>query len=105
MPQGSARKTYLNFRNNHWLLRKNQPAEVFRRVERRRLWLDLLAALQMLLTGQGRSALAVLKGRRDARRGDVHCEVSGDDAPVLPLKPECLLWSYYIKGKKTYAEI
>ena len=105
MPQGSARKTYLNFRNNHWLLRKNLPSNVYRRVEWWRFWLDILAALQMLLTGQGRSALAVLRGRRDARRGDVHSEVSVDDAPVLPLKPGCLLWRYYIKGKKTYAEL
>ena len=105
LPQGSARKTYLNFRNNHWLLRKNLPVGVYRRVERWRLWLDMLAALQMLLTGQGRSALAVLQGRRDARRGDVRCEVSEGDAPVLPLKPGSLLWHYYIKGKKTFSEL
>ncbi len=105
LPQGSARKTYLNFRNNHWLLRKNLPAGVYRRVERWRLWLDMLAALQMLLTGQGRSALAVLRGRRDARGGDVHCEVTEGDAQVLPLKPASLLWHYYIKGKKTFSEL
>lgn len=105
LPQGSARKTYLNFRNNHWLLQKNLPADEYRRVARWRLWLDMLAALQMLLTGQGRSAWAVFQARRDARRSKMQCEVLEGETLALPLRPKSLLWDYYIKRKKTYAEL
>lgn len=104
LPQNNPRKTYLNFRNNMWLLKKNLPKSTYRIVMLARFFLDGIAALQMLLTGQYHASMAVSKGRRDAfRERGVKCEVVGKDD--IGMRPGCLLWSYYIRGKKKYSEL
>ena len=63
LPYNNPRKTYLNFRNNLWMLRKNLP--------KKRLWwgmtvrffLDYAAALMFLVKGQPANAKAVVQAR------------------------------------------
>lgn len=59
------RKTFLNFRNNLLMLRKNLPAPRLWWVMVIRFFMDYLAALQMLLTGQLPNAKAVFRARRE----------------------------------------
>ena len=109
MPQGSPRKTFLNFRNNLLLLYKNLPERRLQAVMRLRFWLDALASLQMLATGQWRSAAAVWQARRE------FCRIKKDFEPsrrenltltVLDPIPEqgafSLLWQYYVLRHCTF---
>ncbi|MCF0198482.1 MAG: glycosyltransferase family 2 protein, partial [Bacteroidaceae bacterium] len=112
LPQGNPRKTFLNFRNNLLLLYKNLPEARLRRVMRWRWWLDALASVQFLLTGQGRSFVAVWRARREFAR--VRQQYEADRSRNLslsvcdPLDQEpvgSLLWQYYVKGKKTWKQL
>ncbi len=112
LPQGNPRKTYLNFRNNLLLLFKNLPEHRLRPVMRFRFWLDALASLQFLLTGQGRSFLAVWRARRDFRRIRPEFEADRRDniqkATLVPVPEQSafsLLWQYYIKRKKHFSDL
>lgn len=109
LPKDNPRKTFLNFRNNMILLYKNLPEERLARVMQWRFWLDALASLMFLLTGQWGSFLAVWKGRRAFRKMRADFRVDREknlQAAVVPaseiLFPKSILWQYYIKGKKTY---
>ena len=57
------RKTYLNFRNNLWMLRKNLPKKRLWWVMTVRFFLDYAAALMFLVKGQPANAKAVVQAR------------------------------------------
>lgn len=61
LPRGS-RKTYLNFRNNLWTLRRNLPHRRLARVLLGRAFMDAAAALRWLLTGRFGQAWSVARG-------------------------------------------
>lgn len=112
LPQDSPWKTYLNFRNNLFLLYKNLPTEDLFSVFLLRLPLDALAALRFLLQGHWGSFCAVWKGwysfLRDKQmetpqRKENLAKVSPSATPV---RSRCsILWEYYLRGRKTYSTI
>ena len=109
LPQGSPRKTFLNFRNNLLLLYKNLPERRLRRVMRLRFWLDALASLQMLASGQWRSAAAVWRARREFHRIRPDFEPDRGEnlarACLDPIPEQAtfsLLWQYYVRGHRTF---
>lgn len=61
LPEGT-RKTYLNFRNSLWTLRRNHPAGRLLLVIGVRFFLDAAAALRWLFTGKISMSLAVARG-------------------------------------------
>ncbi|OFY51490.1 MAG: glycosyl transferase family 2 [Bacteroidetes bacterium GWF2_41_31] len=61
LPKSSARKTYLNFRNNFVLLYKNLPDNRLMKVFIARLFLDGAAALKFLLQGGVKDFAAVIR--------------------------------------------
>ncbi len=61
LPVGSARKTYLNFRNNFVLLYKNLPSKSLFSVIIVRLFLDGLAGIKFLLQGGFSDFIAVIR--------------------------------------------
>lgn len=61
LPTGSARKTYLNFRNNFILLYKNLPKKRLKRVLLIRLFLDGIAAVKFLFQGGFADFYAVIR--------------------------------------------
>ena len=63
LPKNSARKTYLNFRNNLFLLLKNLPKSKLFPVFLARFYLDHIAALFFLLQGHWKDAWAVLRAQ------------------------------------------
>ncbi len=112
LPQGSPRKTFLNFRNNLLLLYKNLPEQELSHVLRIRFWLDYLAALQMLLSGQWKSARAVWQARREFHKVLPEYEASRKENLVKSTQkniPEqasfSLLWKYYALRRKTFSQL
>ena len=112
LPKENPQKTYLNFRNNLYMLYKNLPQERLRPVMRCRFWLDMLAALQFLLTGKGGSCLAVWKAHSTFRRQKPLFAASRRDnlshAMVNPIPEQSsfsILWAYYVRGIKTYSRL
>ena len=61
LPKNNAFKTFLNFRNNHYLLLKNLPAKRLFPTFLMRLILDNVAAFSFLLQGNGKDFTAVYK--------------------------------------------
>lgn len=61
----SARKTYLNFRNNLLLLHKNLPEGLVGKIILKRKLLDFVAAVAFLLQGKPKELLSVWKAHRD----------------------------------------
>lgn len=86
LPVGSARKTYLNFRNNFVLLYKNLPAHSLFSVIVVRLFLDGLAGLKFLIQGGFPDFIAVIRAHiyfyrnlkhiRNKRKETIRNEVS-----------------------------
>ena len=86
LPVGSARKTYLNFRNNFVLLYKNLPSKSLASVIIVRLFLDGLAGIKFLLQGGFSDFIAVIRAHlyfyrnwkhiRQKRKGTVRSDVS-----------------------------
>ena len=112
LPKDNPRKTFLNFRNNLLLLYKNLPEERLRPVMRRRFWLDALASLQFLLTGQWASARAVWRARRAFGRmcPDFEADRRANLAAMrLSPVPEqgtfSLLWQYYVRRKRRWSDL
>lgn len=106
--KSNPRKTYLNFRNNLTMLYKCLPEKDLRHVMKARLWLDWLAALQMLLLGRSWGDFkAVIAGRRDFNRWrkdfDKDRKKIHNDAFEAPLWMGSILWQYYAKGRKLFS--
>lgn len=70
LPKSHPRKTFLNFRNNLLMLYKNLPEERLNSTLRIRYFLDLVAALKMLLSGQVKESMAIVKALRTFFRLD-----------------------------------
>lgn len=113
LPKGNPRKTYLNFRNNLTMLYKNLNDKELKEVMRMRLWLDWLAAFQMLILGRSWGDFkAVINARREFNRWKHSFDV--DRKRIQSLRkvdsiPEridkSILWLYYAKGVKSFDKI
>jgi GT2 family glycosyltransferase len=112
LSKGHPQKTYLNFRNNLFMLYKNLPEERLKVVMRWRCWLDRLAAMQFLLKGEVGAFCAVFRAYHDFRkdritflddrRRNLQSSV-GQEIPEMNLPS--VLWNYYLKGQHTYAQM
>lgn len=110
LPKGNAKKTFLNYRNNHIMLLKNMPIRTLLWVWPLRLALDGLAAWRALVGGDpgywwavARAHFAVygwlLWGQKESlfptnRSGQLQGMYRGS-----------ILWNYFVAGKKTFANI
>jgi GT2 family glycosyltransferase len=61
LPKNNPRKTFLNFRNNLWMLQKNLPRHRLFVVMFTRFWLDMFASMTFLFGGRSKDAGAVYK--------------------------------------------
>ena len=113
LPKGNPMKTYLNFRNNLTMLYKNLPDRELKMVMRVRWWLDYVAAFQTLLcNGNVGDFKAIFRARRDFKRwrGDFKADRDAlQHSRVVAVVPErknfSILWQYYVKGRKRFAEL
>lgn len=113
LPKGNPKKTFLNFRNNLTMLYKNLPDNELSHVMRMRWFLDYLAAFETLVLNRNWGDFkAIWKARKafkawrkdfeeDRRQIQTSC--------VVKTVPErcniSILWQYYAKGIKRYADL
>ena len=110
LPKGNSQKTFLNYRNNLWMLAKNLPLSTLCWVLPVRFALDALAAYKALFSGDlgywwavAKSHFALIK-KLFSSIGDA----SNKDPKTNKLSGRyngSILLDYYIKGKKTFLEI
>lgn len=112
LPKENPRKTYLNFRNNLYMLYKNLPEEHLRTVLRRRYWLDRLAALSFALKGQFRSCRAVFRAYADfhTMKGELAASrrenlLRACSAGIPEMLPYSILWEYHVKKHRKYSDV
>ncbi|MCQ2329897.1 MAG: glycosyltransferase family 2 protein [Paludibacteraceae bacterium] len=108
----SPRKTYLNFRNNRLMLYKNLDKKEYGWIAFARLWLDLAAILQMILSGKTGNAKATIKALRDFNRIKPEFETSRNENIKLRTKKNIderlnflLIWQVYMHKKKKYEDL
>ena len=113
LPKSNPMKTFLNFRNNLTMLYKCLPDKELQHVMRWRWWLDYLAAWEMLLLKRNwgdfcavyRARRAYRRWRRDFETDRKKIQEGRVGGAVAERRPFSLLWQYYAKGKKTFAEL
>lgn len=108
LPKSSAKKTYLNFRNNFMLLYKNLPSDRLNKVLFMRLLLDGLAGVKFLFQGNFKDVIAIINAhfyfyghlnvlrtkRSQLTQQRVSCVYSKN-----------VVWEYYLKGKKNFSDL
>ncbi|MDD3738364.1 MAG: glycosyltransferase family 2 protein [Lentimicrobiaceae bacterium] len=109
LPKKSAKKTYLNFRNNLILLYKNLPKNQLLKVFILRFFLDGIAAIKFLLEGCPADSFAVLKAhfhfakninrKYRIKRNKIqhHC--------FDHIYKGNIVWEHYIRKKKKFTEL
>ena len=104
-------KTYLNFRNNLFMLQKNLPLARAILIIFIRFWLDLLAVIRFLAEGKSRDAQAVSKAhvsffryfrKTAAKRKQA---TSADKIPVAGMYNGSIMWAFFIRGKKYFSDL
>lgn len=109
LPYDSEFKTYLNFRNNLYLLYKNLPDFELQSTMFIRRVMDGLAALMFLLKGKFRNIKAVRKAHMDyyknlkslKEKRLLNKELTVTNPGKLILN-KSIVFEFYVKGKKTF---
>jgi len=105
LPKNNARKTYLNFRNNLFLLLKNLPKQKLLPIFIIRFPLDQIAALFFLLQGHWKDTLAVLRAqlsfarqffKMKRKRKNIHKQV------YQQTFQKSIVFEHYIKKNKVF---
>lgn len=110
LPKGNSQKTFLNYRNNLWMLAKNLPVGTLCWVLPIRFALDALAAYKSLFSGDPGYWWAVAKshfaliGKLIKGFEDTH-SVYPKKNTLLGRFKGSIVFDYFIKGKKTFLEI
>lgn len=105
LPRQSAKKTYLNFRNNYYLIYKNYPKKMQRKIYRKRFMLDLIAAFKFAFEGHINDFFAVFRARRHFKKNRKNLKHSGAlELPALIYK-NSIVKDFYLKGKKQFSDL
>ena len=96
------RKTFLNFRNNLLMLRKNLPASRLWWVMVVRFFMDYLAALQMLMTNQKPNAKSVYQARCEYHKLKKQYPISHSASPFADslIVKRSIVWDFYVMRKR-----
>lgn len=93
------RKTFLNFRNNLLMLRKNLPLSRLWWLMIVRFFMDYLAAVQMLVTNQTANAKAVCQARIAYHKMKKQYAIGNIPANPM-LSNRSIVWDVYIRRKR-----
>jgi GT2 family glycosyltransferase len=109
LPYDSSLKTYLNFRNNLFLLYKNLPDNILHKTLFIRKILDGVASVMFLLKGQIKNMKAVwkahidyyksIKSLKEKRKFVRNLTISKTGSHLVN---KSIVFMFYIKGKKTF---
>jgi GT2 family glycosyltransferase len=112
LPKTNPFKTYLNFRNSLWTLRRNLPARTLLWLLPLRFvldWLEIARALTQRRTGD---AQAILRAHRHALFQPLpDWTTNTTHLPVLPLTRlggvyrRSIVWAYFARGKRTFSTL
>ncbi len=112
LPYDSKLKTYLNFRNNLFLLYKNLPDNKLNKTIFIRMILDGVAAIMFITKGRTGNAKAVWKAHLDYYKNIGPLKVKREfvknltiNNTVSHLVNKCIVFRFYIKGEKTFSSI
>ncbi len=114
LPQGNPRKTFLNFRNNLWMLFKNLPEQKFKRTMALRLILDAIAAIKSLVAGNladfnaiGKAHWAFFSSLSTLRekRKTILLQRKGTTPNTQGIYTKSIVWQYFIIGKKYFGKL
>lgn len=112
LPYDSDYKTYLNFRNNLFLLYKNLPARSLHRILFVRKLLDGLAAIHFILKGRGGSSKSILKAHIHYYKAIKSLKDKRKSVKKLTTHNSCgeimnksIVFRFYVKGEKTFDRI
>jgi GT2 family glycosyltransferase len=101
-------KTYLNFRNNLLMIRKNMPFTRSVFILFIRLWLDLLSLIKFVLEGKFRNARAINKAHTYffktvfSRRSVSATHKKFNSAGLYQ---GSIVWKYFVEKKKKFSEM
>jgi GT2 family glycosyltransferase len=106
----SPRKTFLNFRNNLFMLIKNLPSKYLKRVIFVRLCLDGLAGIYFFLKGQPRHCFAIIEAHFAFYKlaGRMHRKRKNSTNQQIKLQGvylRSLVWDYYVRGRKKFSDL
>ncbi len=110
----SPAKTYLNFRNNLFMLYKNLPAKGFRKKLIIRKLLDGVAALMFLIQGKPWHFTSVFRAHRDYYRASgnlknerkrIASDVGQKTLPCNIMLNKSILFLFYFRGVRKYGEL
>lgn len=108
LPKSSPFKTRLNFRNNLSMLYKNLPEDRLKKVLRRRMLLDGIAALKFLLQGHFGEFKAVREAHKEYRALRPQLKekrAALKQTAVAGIYQRLLLIDYYFRGSKTFSSL
>lgn len=115
--KSNPQKTYLNFRNNRKLLRKNLSEQELKSIYSTRNHLDQLAALVALTKGNIAEAKAIRQGLKeykdtthkwDKKRMEneqLQKTISVRQANKTGILNESIIWIYFVKGLKKFSQL
>lgn len=111
LPKGSARKTFLNFRNNNIMLAKNLPLREKWWKLPTRLLLDQVTAFKELIGGDRHYFTAIQKAHIAffkwlfSKRKGKSVYTAKPITQIPGVYNGSLIWQYFISGKKKFSEI
>ena len=108
LPASNPRKTYLNFRNNLFLLYKNLPRREGRKMLFVRRLYDTLAFFVFVAKMDFDNARAVLKAHNDYRRMKSRYDGIQPDRNIMADFPTChinIILAYHLRGKRTFSRL
>ena len=98
-------KTYLNFRNNLLMMRKNLAVRGYGRVMLARAFLDCLSVLLFTFKFDFKKAKAVIKARVDYAKCKKHYQRSCGNESFAECYGGSVVMKYYLSGCKTFEKL
>lgn len=112
LPYDTEKKTYLNFRNNLFLLYKNLPESKLKKIILLRKILDGIAAIMFMLKGRPESFTAVRKAHRDFYKSINSLRTKREIIKSLALPETCncllnisIVSRFYLRGQRLYSSL
>jgi len=108
LPKSSSRKTYLNFRNNTYLMYKNLPGRRIFRVFVARYFLDFVASIKFLMQGGFRDFLAVIRAHCSFWKNYGKIRKKRKEIPhhyISKIYKSNIALDYFIKGKRKFSDL
>ena len=103
-------KTFLNFRNNLYMLHKNLPVNELTMTIFCRMWIDFVALMHFVVTGKPKFAMAVSKAhiqffknfrKTAAKRTDKQTAFTN----LSGVYHSSVVWSFFIKGCRKFSQL